>query len=296
MIIFGVFNTKGGVGKSTVTTVLADFFASNLRIKSARKNVKKVLVVDLDRQGSVSNALLGKEIANRVRANRKTAVHFAMKLIKGEDANINHYAIPRALHDGRGKSIRLRDLKVLVPDDEMIDQFNERVDKERLPGFTTQLRKSLKSSKSKAVFIDFPAGVSRQDMLSVSGLAVCDFIIIPTEITELALDALPRTFQMIDVAHAMAAPKRAKKPKALGILPTKANATHGQYQRHFNDLERFAATQGVTLFERHIPHSPSLANATDDTIKDVFLKDRYGTAYDKSRLVAWEAARRAKMS
>jgi len=292
MTIFGIFNTKGGVGKSTVTTSLADFFASNLRIGNKRNN-KNVLVIDLDRQGSVSNALLGKELANRVRSNQKTVSHLAWKLVCREEADPLHYAIPRALEDYSGKRIRLRELKVMIPDDDMIDHFNEKVRKEHLPTLVKQFKGALKQSHFEAIFIDFPAGVSRQDLLSLTGIAMCDYIVIPTEVTELALDALPRTFRMLDTAHAMAAPKTFTKPKLLGILPTKANATHSQFKRHFNGLKKFATANGTTLFQKHVPNSPSLANATDDTIKHIYIKERYGSAYDQARHVALELAKRA---
>ena len=46
----GVFHTKGGVGKSAVTVFLADFLSS--------LHERRILVVDLDPQGSSTRALI----------------------------------------------------------------------------------------------------------------------------------------------------------------------------------------------------------------------------------------------
>jgi len=52
-----VFNNKGGVGKSTLTLLIADFFSStSVKIHG---RAPRVLVVDLDAQNSSGTALVG---------------------------------------------------------------------------------------------------------------------------------------------------------------------------------------------------------------------------------------------
>lgn len=214
-------------------------------------------------------------------------------LLKREESNPLFYAIPRVLDDPSGRRIRLRELKVMIPDSDVIDHFNEHVRRQHLPDLVQNVKESLSQSRFDVVLIDFPASVSRHDMFSIAGLALCDHIIIPTEITEIALGALPITFKILEQSYTMAAHRGAIKPNLLGILPTKSNATHSQYKRHIQDLKKVAAANGTTVFKQHIPNSPSLANATDDTIKHEYLKERYGTAYDKVSVVAREIAKAA---
>src|SRR6476646_3095290 len=67
-ILLTVANRKGGVGKSTITTMLAHGFCAT--------GEQRVLVVDLDTQCNASIILIGGEKWDWSRRNRKTVAHY----------------------------------------------------------------------------------------------------------------------------------------------------------------------------------------------------------------------------
>lgn len=113
--VLSVANSKGGVGKSTVTILLASALAKQLK--------KKVLILDTDSQASVWNWLESEkriyDIAPLVTVEKIMPAHVRMFLDKfGEEYDIVFIDVPRMTH-GLNESATLQMLyycdSVLIP-------------------------------------------------------------------------------------------------------------------------------------------------------------------------------------
>lgn len=113
--VLSVANSKGGVGKSTVTILLASALAKQLQ--------KKVLILDTDSQASVWNWLESEkrifETTPLVKVEKIMPAHVRMFLDKfGEDYDIVFIDVPRMTH-GLNESATLQMLyycdSVLIP-------------------------------------------------------------------------------------------------------------------------------------------------------------------------------------
>ncbi len=80
----GIYNNKGGVGKTTVTLFLADFLSSiTIRGKKSR-----VLVIDFDSQSSCANAILGLERVTELKREGKTLSGMLKSMINNKRYNL----------------------------------------------------------------------------------------------------------------------------------------------------------------------------------------------------------------
>jgi cellulose biosynthesis protein BcsQ len=96
-----VANRKGGVGKSTLSVMLAQAFAVWGR--------KRVLLLDLDSQCNASLILIGGQGWNTARKNQTTISDYFYDLFDGIPVSPRDYLIPNVgdVHDGTGKPPRL---------------------------------------------------------------------------------------------------------------------------------------------------------------------------------------------
>jgi cellulose biosynthesis protein BcsQ len=117
MQTIGVFNTKGGSGKSAVTVFLADFLSTSFK--------KRVLVIDLDPQQSSAIALLGEE--RLLAASHHSLPDLMKKTVRGAPSveTAESYLIERPAIEGRGKHKFLRSLHVLACDREAWHDLND---------------------------------------------------------------------------------------------------------------------------------------------------------------------------
>ncbi len=96
-----VANRKGGVGKSTLSVMLAQSFAIWSK--------KRVLVLDLDSQCNASLILLGGQGWSTARKAGKTIADYFYDLFDGIPAEARDFLLPNVgdVHDGSGKPPRL---------------------------------------------------------------------------------------------------------------------------------------------------------------------------------------------
>ena len=136
------------------------------------------------------------------------------------------------------------------------------------------------------VLVDLPANLKKSSVIGINGLAMADFVVIPVKPAKISLNALPRTFEMIDYVQMIAGDGG---PDVLGFIRNSTDRRYQQYKANFPEI--LSATQQGELppvFDNVWPPSPAFESATDDSRDVETLKERFGAVYDNARRVARE--------
>jgi chromosome partitioning protein len=281
MTVISIFNNKGGEGKSTVTVGLAEFLAGN--------RDKKVLVIDLDAQASSSCALLGNEIIRQATAEGKTSAELMAKLRSSRKPidDLEPFICWRAGTDTRGSS--LGELAVMIPDGPRMFDMEEAMNwKKDTQLMLSRLKPALEAFDF--VLVDLPANVKKSSTFCINGLAMSDFILIPTRPSRISLEGLPLTFDTIRYVQDINTNGR---PAILGLLRNATDKRYQQYRSNFPAVLKYSETGDLPpIFDQHWPPSPALETATDERRDFQTLKERFGTSYDHARKVARELEKR----
>jgi chromosome partitioning protein len=277
MPVVSIYNNKGGVGKSTLTVGLAEFLSANCN--------KSVLLIDLDAQASSSGALLGRQaLTDAIRSRRTIPRLFGEVISTGRAPKDLSGFITERPGSGSGGTA-LKSVAVMVPDKPGMLEVEEKIGPSSL---LLLLRDRLKPALAHYDFtlIDLPGNIDRRNKLAVGALVMSDFVLIPVEPSQIALNALPDTFDMI---HHCREVGNAGKPTIVGLVMNKTDKRTEQYRSKFPVILE-AANKGELppIFDNVIPDTPKLASATDETCDFSTLKDRFDTYYDHMRKVARE--------
>jgi len=279
----GIYNNKGGVGKTTLSLFIADFLSS-ITIKQEKS---RVLVIDFDPQASCSNALLGIDKVSNIRNEGLTLPHAIMEQSHGSKCvNLEDYIFTREENSNyKTRKIKLGNLDVIISSPDVVTDFEEASSlKDSL-----QLSKWMKgqlSEKYDFVFIDLPGNLSKRNGFSLIGSFLVDFFIIPTELNRININAIPLTLQILDNIKEWRGNDSSF--KLLGFILNKADKRTKQYRLHKDELVQFANIRGCKIFDSVIPPTPKLSNATDDSIENFTLSDRYDTYYNNVRSLVLE--------
>ena len=200
MTIITVANQKGGVGKTTT--------AVNLAHGAAMRGMS-VLVVDLDTQGNVADAL-GLEDGSELYS----------WLING--ASIGKAAVPAT---GRERLSVIRSNKTTAQLKVAVSgmDFREMVISNALQGYAFDL-----------VILDCPPSV---DILHTAALVAADLLIIPTKLDQFAIKGVIEMLRSLDSVQRATR----SKCKLAGIIPTFYDKVTNESQAQ---LENLAATYG----------------------------------------------------
>ncbi len=281
MHVVAIYNNKGGVGKSTLTVGLAEFLAGN--------RGKRVLVIDLDAQASSSGSILGRPRLNEAIRHKQTIAELGAELRRSRKrmTSAEDFFVRRPAAEARGTA--LSDIAVLVPNKPGILELEEQMSRRsEAQIFKKYLRPALEGYDF--VLIDLPSNVDRRNTVVVNGLTMSDFVLIPVEPSQISLNALPDTFELIDYARNK---NRGERPAIIGMVCNKTDRRSQQYRSKFPEIIASIADDELPpLFQNILPDTPKLATATDETIDFHTLKERFGSYYDNVRKVARELERR----
>lgn len=277
MAIVSIYNNKGGVGKSTLTVGLAEFLAANRK--------RSVLVMDLDAQGSSSCSLLGRDAVAMAIQEGRTSAQLASHVVKagGKLKNLQLFITERPASEARGTA--LESIAVLVPEKPRMLELEEQMTQTK---HVLALRDGVRPALAGYgfVLIDLPGNIDRRSKLAVAALLMSDFVLIPVEPSQISLNALPDTFDLIHHARSLGSNGR---PAIVGLVLNKTDKRTEQYRSKFTPiLEAAGRGELPPVFENVIPDTPKLATATDETHDFATLKDRFDTYYDHVRKVARE--------
>jgi chromosome partitioning protein len=279
----GVYNNKGGVGKSTLTVGIAEFLASNRK--------KKVLIIDLDAQASSSSALLGGTPIAEAIQNRKTIADLIDEIARTRSilTSPSDFLEVRPASSARGTA--LGSISLLVPEKERMFDLEEHLDRVR---DATLLRDCMKPGLTgfDYVLIDTPGNVDRRCKIVVAGLIMSDFVVIPIEPNQITLHALPATFDLIDYARQLSGDSH---PSVLGMILNKADKRTEQYRRKLPPILQVVAKGELPpIFKSFLPDTPKLGSSTDPTRNSHTLIERFDTYCDNVREVACELEERCE--
>ncbi len=187
-----VANRKGGVGKSTISVMIAQAFAI--------WGKKRVLMIDLDSQCNASLILIGGQGWRDARNNDKTIADFFYDLFDGIPAKPRDYLLPNVgdVHDDTGRAPRL----ALLPGSLLLEDIqgelfvkqsrespNPEVVANRVRGRIENLLRRYGASYD-LVVLDCPPGLS---LAALAALKTADKVIVPFKpdyVSQLAVDRI----------------------------------------------------------------------------------------------------------
>src|SRR5262249_33464056 len=142
------------------------------------------------------------------------------------------------------------------------------------------------------ILIDLPGNIDPRNKLAVGALVMSDFVLIPVEPSQISLNGLPDTFDLI---HHRREVSKTGRPAIVGLVLNKTDKRTEPYRSKFPPILE-AANRGELppVFEKVIPDTPKLASATDETCDFSTLKDRFDTYYDHVRKVSRELEERCE--
>ena len=282
-----IFNNKGGVGKSTLSLLIADFFSSK-HVSIGTRSLR-VLVVDLDTQASSSAALVGPRRVMNVQKAEQSLADLVARLLAGRKVSLEDYLVTRYAGNTASKMIPLGELKVMVNDSVSTLRVEEKYGERCLEAMEARLRPMLEKEFDITIY-DLPANIDRRNALSMAALGTVDFIWVPTEPSKITINAMAKTFEIIREVQKAARERRARPPKVVGIVLNKTDRRMHQYRLHQEDIETIARAHKTHVFENLLPAAPGLIAASDDSLQFETLRERYDVNYEHVRKVARELA------
>lgn len=274
--IIGIYNNKGGVGKTTLTLFFADFLSSI----SINKKKSRVLVIDFDAQGSCSNALLGLEQVNQLKLKGLTLPNFLLKKYFGDNSeDVGKYISTRKESTIGTRKTKLGNLDVIVSNADIAWDIEEKLQLKESFYFAKLIKEKL-SEKYDFIFIDLPGNLSKRNTFSLIGAFLVDYFIVPVEPSRISINAIPLTLKMLENIEKW---KDTGTFKLLGFMLNKADRRTMQYKLHKNEILQFAESARCKIYNNILPPTPKLSNASDDSIEYFTLSDRYDTYYKNVR-------------
>lgn len=191
-----VSNRKGGVGKSTVSIMLAHSLAA--------WGGQRVLVIDIDSQCNASLILLGGRAWNEARKARRNIADFFVDLFRERNAPPSAYLVGEAgdVLDDRGSTPALSLLpgSLLLDDVQgelFMDQSDDRRALEAFVGLRGKFESMLKSFDGDfdTVILDCAPGLS---FATLAAIAIADKVIVPFRPDYVSLLAIDRIAFIIE--------------------------------------------------------------------------------------------------
>lgn len=282
----GIYNNKGGVGKTTLLVFFADFLSSiTINHKKSR-----VLILDFDPQSSCSNAILGIEYVAMLRSNSLTLPHLMNeKLEKGKDIDLSRYIHTRKEDiTVETRKTKLGHIDIIVAEPDATFRFEEKATLDDVSKISEWLKASL-VEKYDFILIDLPSNISKQNSFSLTGAFLADFFLIPIEPNRININALPLTLKILKQIKVWRG--EGNEYELLGFILNKADKRTKQYKLHKDELLQIANIESVKIYKNILPSTPKLSNATDDSIECVTLSERYESYYANVRSVVLEVVK-----
>ena len=248
--VITVMNFKGGVGKTTI--------AANIAASLSLKHDKKVLLIDLDYQGSLSSELLpvGQNLTDKLNTTGDW-----LKASKGLTIPANAYVTPDGLPNVR---LLTADYSLTEIED---NQFLRWLLQDVTHGdvrsrFVRGLKSTLQSSDFKFDFVVMDAP-PRLSLSSANAIRASAMVIIPTKLEYLAVQPVERMLDRLDRFKK----KSGGQFKIGGVvlnMTANANSISPRESEHVATLEKVlgAHTDKPSIFETKVPDSPLIGQSS----------------------------------
>ena len=272
-----VFSGKGGVGKSMLTCLLADYISSS---KYKSRNFK-VLILDFDDQCSSSRDMLGEEKVISTGEKKQSLPDVIGKLDNyGEFKKL----IPPLIHKRTIESSKSSKIKLGEVD--VIHSINDSEISNYLVNSTPTISKNLARNLKKYftdlydfVLIDLPGSNIPNDY-SLIGLLLAENFVLPTTCSAMEIFSFPKTFELLE---------KIKKKKGndfehilhgivLNMVDRGSKTWNARKEEVHATCQRFGLNK---FYETAFNFNASFMNS--GLYEGAFLRDRYSTMYVKTR-------------
>jgi cellulose biosynthesis protein BcsQ len=241
-----VCNFKGGVGKTTL--------AANLGVALALAG-KKILLIDLDFQGTLSNFFLPEELLKEYRGKAWTTE----RLLRSEDASA---ALEFAFPAKDLPNVRIMIARENLDFEEYSQQARFYVQPEHEVRFLAQRALHTESVFQAFDYVIFDCP-PRLTTGCINALTCADFVMLPTSLSQVDIEAVPRTLQWLKDLHQIV------QADFLGTVISRCKLRSGKLVRFDEQqlgalhahLSRHMAGSGHVLSVK-IPDSPEIHAAT----------------------------------
>jgi chromosome partitioning protein len=275
MISVGLFHLKGGVGKSALTVFLADFLSS--------LHEQRVLVVDLDPQGSASKVLLAEATITQGFAAKKSLTGLLRTAKKG---GVPKKAVEACLFQRaaggkpRRGSYPIGSLSILATDRDDWRKLNDEIfsiPEENRSQYLDLLKDVLREVEDDydIALIDFPG--SEIPFWTLMGLRATDRWLLPV---------IPDNFSLADIQAVSDTVQRAMKNSKhviyplgtlLTICPKRGSTVYKKTKNALSHLEKNNFIPPLFSKDAEVLHRPDAQKATDwKSEESKTLVQRYG--------------------
>ncbi len=217
-VIIAVTNLKGGVGKTTLT--------ANVAITYCSQKAKRVLVIDLDFQASLTNLCLSVESVSELSVGHGRLIDNVFKDFSPDAASLAFSNVSQT-----------REPKLhLLAASENLASIEERSKARWLmnPG-SADLRSVLRSAlhhetfqdRFDVILIDCPP---RWTTSSINAIACSDYVLIPTQLDRVSSEAVPRLLKWLREMQSVS-PELYGQIKILGVLANRAYPREGMIEQ-----------------------------------------------------------------
>lgn len=222
--VISIISQKGGVGKTTLTTNLADGLS--------RKGYK-VLVIDLDpSQGNLTTSFIG-PIWDEAKSEQRKGIHSLYS---------KKSKLPNVCYKTGKENIWI------VPSEDKIAIENLMSDD--FLGFIMLLKEEMDQFPRMGQYFDFVLidNLPSQGKTSTAGLAASDYFLMPTTLEDLAVFGISSTYSQAEKVKSVN-----PKLRPLGIVINRFDARTTASKTTLEDVKVIADEAGVKVFETLIP-------------------------------------------
>lgn len=245
--VTAVFNNKGGILKSSLTSNLAAMYSMQ---------GSKVLIIDMDSQANIPQ-IFGLDADNFDPNNYNV-------LVEGEHpkrAIVNVYDEMKKEHgDIIDVPTVVKSIDILPSNDDMIMfEFDILMNKKYEETYFLLLRDAVRELQNiyDYILIDSPPNMG---IYAGNILTAADSVIIPFHPETLSKRSLKKTIQAVEKFRAALNPEL----DILGIVPTKVKINTKQHRKNLKDAADYANEAGIHMFKSIIPETIKGAESVDE--------------------------------